>query len=185
MPKRKGKLLHIAFKANPAYAVIRSSVLLSFKLNLFGVSTRIYPAFLTPEQLTAGGFDFKNAERAKAGWVKAQDIWFKIGGNPDVLKRQIFIGAKHRITRLKKKEKRLNAKRGFDGQYFAVTGVDDIAVGSYIIAGLPVVTAIINAMSKSGAKKNPYVAGRTPAGFQEVPDPTDSPSYDADKRKKY
>lgn len=176
--KDAGGFLHAVFKVNPGLAVMRRSARTGISINLFGSATRLYPAFLSPSELKAGNFDPDNAKRAKMGWEKTCKFWKKIGGNCLLLEKSIKVGAKRKIRRIERNKLKLQDESH-------ITGVDDAAIAGYVTAGIPLITAILGMISKSGGSKNPYLAGKEPADMRsdlDQPDPTDLPTYDPEER---
>jgi hypothetical protein len=131
-------------------AVPRSSALMAFRVNLFGVSSRLYPAFLNDEELKKYNFDIENARKARESWEKIANFWEdKIGGSRQKLKEAISGAWNKPIFKTKVAKARKESTSG-------VAGYDDAAIAAYISVGL----AIIGLVSKMiTAKKNPYNAG--------------------------
>jgi vacuolar-type H+-ATPase subunit H len=146
---------------NPIVAIPRTSALLSFRVNLFGISTRLYPAFLDEATLVKYNFDVANAQNAKRAWEKIANFWEdKIGGDRNKLREAISGAWNKPVFKTKRAKERLNKTSTFDGNYeslyesYGTTG--EIGVGAYIIAGLPVVGSLINLINGERARKNPF-----------------------------
>lgn len=117
--------------------IARAGVLAAFRVNLFGMAKRMYPAFLTQEQLKKGHFKIANAARAKAHWDKLADYYEKkLGGKKENLMRDIKAGWDKPIFKTKAVREHLESensqalldaasasqggtsKKGFDGADF-------------------------------------------------------------------
>ena len=132
--ERKGmgvgkRLLNLSQKANPAAIVPRSSFLLALRINLFGISRRLYPAVLTDEEIKKKGLDPENAKKAKEVIEKKfAPVWLAMGGRKISLYENIKKGFDKPIFKTKKvKELKKNIKEAeqkvdskkssFDGDY--------------------------------------------------------------------
>jgi len=106
--KEKGTgLLRKGFKAfkrfNPLSTTARAGVLAAFRVNLFGMTKRIYPAFLSDSEIAKGKFKKANAQKAKAQWTKLATFWEKkMGGKKSNLEKAIKSGHNKPIFRKKK-----------------------------------------------------------------------------------
>ena len=158
------KLLNLSQKFNPAAAVPRSSALVGVRFNIFGIATKLYPAFLTEQELKARNFDLENAKKARDAWEKTNKVLIALGGGTASLKKSIMKGYDKPIFKTKKVKARKEAesKGKFDGDdfmYSDATGYDEAAVAGYISLGISILGAVSAAISKTGASKNPYAAG--------------------------
>lgn len=91
----KGKGSGVAynfFKFMPLTAGARGGALLGLKVNLFHLSTRLYPALLNEGQLKSQNFDLANAKKAKEAFDKVAKTWIKLGGNKNKLIEAIKVG---------------------------------------------------------------------------------------------
>lgn len=157
----------VFLKYNPAVAIPRSSALLAFRINLFGISTRLYPAFLSDEELVKYNFDVENAKHAREAWEKTANFWEdKIGGDRNKLREAISGAWNKPVFKTKIAKFRKASTSNFDGNYDNLyetyaypTGAEETAVSTYILAGLPVVASIITLIATTRAKKNPYNEG--------------------------
>jgi hypothetical protein len=163
--KKSLKAIYLTY--NPIVAVPRSSALLAFRVNLFGISTRLYPAFLDEATLVKYNFDVANAQNAKRAWERVANFWEdKIGGDRNKLREAISGAWNKPVFKTKRAKERLGSM-AFDGNYenlydsYGSTG--EVGVGAYIIAGLPIVSGLINLIAQERAKKNPFNQG-TPQG---------------------
>jgi hypothetical protein len=148
---------------NPALAIPRSSALLAFRVNLFGVSSRLYPAFLDDASLTKYNFDKENAKNAKIAWEKVANFWEdKIGGDRNKLKEAISGAWNKPIFKTKIAKQRKASTSTFTG-YSNVSGYDDLAIAAYISAGMSVIGGVVKMISDNKVKKNPYNNGSTQA----------------------
>ena len=89
----KGKLLRKLQKFNPAAIVLRGTVLTALRFNIFGVATRLYPAFLTEEEAKAKNFDIENLPKAKLALQKVYAFYMRIGGNPNKMLKNVIVKA--------------------------------------------------------------------------------------------
>lgn len=157
--KAKDALLTLSQRYNPAAAIPRAGVIAGFRVNIFGLATRLYPAFLTTEQLKKGNFNVANAEKAKKGWETVSKMWRGLGGNPESLKEIIKNAHNKPVFKTKKAKARLESeKSSFDSsenedQYSNYGGESTAAI---IAAGIGLLTAMVGLVNKSGAAKNPY-----------------------------
>jgi hypothetical protein len=139
-------------KYNPASASIRAGALLGFDLNVLGISMRLYPALLTPEEAKKDGVKVEAIEKAKPAWEKAKKVWEKFGGDVSKLEKAIKKGARHKITKLKRKS-------GADGndEYYFDDGYSNLV--PVIAAGAVVLIAVAAILKKSEAMKQPFEDG--------------------------
>lgn len=86
------KALHATNRLNPATALIRSGVLISMKLNLFKVASRLKFAYLTEDQARQKEVDMSKFERLKKVKEKLEKIFYDAGGKPENLKKAILTG---------------------------------------------------------------------------------------------
>lgn len=86
------KALHVTNRVNPATALIRSGVLISMKLNLFKVASRLKFAYLTEEQAKQKEVDMSKFDRLKKVKEKLEKIFYDAGGKPENLKKAILTG---------------------------------------------------------------------------------------------
>lgn len=161
-------------------AVPRSAALLAFRVNLFGISSRLYPAFLNEEELKKYNFDVENAKKAKESWEKIANFWEdKIGGSRQKLKEAISGAWNKPIFKTKVAKTRKSSTNGIDGSevYSNFDPYSTAAVSIYISTGL----AIIGMVSKMiAAKKNPYNAGSKQSNdFQNDINGSDTDAPDA------
>jgi hypothetical protein len=158
---KKG-LKNVFLTYNPAIAIPRSSALLAFRVNLFGISSRLYPAFLDEESLIKYNFNLENAKNAKKAWETVANFWEdKIGGDRNKLKEAISGAWNKPVFKTKKSQARKRSTSGYYGEedYSNYTDGGASAIAGYISAGLSVVGGIVKIISDKGAKKNPYNEG--------------------------
>jgi hypothetical protein len=111
----KNSLKAVFLTYNPAIAIPRSSALLAFRVNLFGISSRLYPAFLDEATLKSKNFNLENAERAKKAWEDVANFWEdKLGGDRNKLREAISGAWNKAIFKTKKSEARKRST-SFDG----------------------------------------------------------------------
>ena len=154
--KKSLKAIYLTY--NPIVAVPRSSALLAFRVNLFGISTRLYPAFLDEATLVKYNLDVANAQNAKRAWEKVANFWEdKIGGDRNKLREAISGAWNKPVFKTKRAKERLNRTSTFDGydrySYSSMTGAE---IGAYITAGLPIVGSLIGLIASERARKNPF-----------------------------
>jgi hypothetical protein len=93
---------------NPIVAIPRSSALLAFRVNLFGISTRLYPAFLDEATLVKYNFDVANAQNVKRAWERVANFWEdKIGGDRNKLREAISGAWNKPVFKTKRAKERL------------------------------------------------------------------------------
>jgi hypothetical protein len=126
--------------------------LLGFNLNVLGISMRLYPALLTPEEAKKDGVKVEAIEKAKPAWEKAKKVWEKFGGDVSKLEKAIKKGARHKITKLKRKS-------GADGndEYYFDDGYSNLV--PVIAAGAVVLIAVAAILKKSEAMEQPFEEG--------------------------
>lgn len=151
--KKSLKAIYLTY--NPIVAIPRSSALLAFRVNLFGISTRLYPAFLDEATLVKYNLDVANAQNVKRAWERVANFWEdKIGGDRNKLREAISGAWNKPVFKTKNAKARLGAMAStFDG-YSYTTG--EVGVGAYIIAGLPIVGSLIGLIASERARKNPF-----------------------------
>lgn len=86
------KALHATNRLNPATALIRSGVLISMKLNLFKVASRLKFAYLSEDQARQKEVDMDKFARLKKVKEKLEKIFYDAGGKPENLKKAILTG---------------------------------------------------------------------------------------------
>lgn len=136
-------------------AVPRAGVLAGARLNIFGMSTRLYPALISEEEAKRRHFNLENRKKAIKGWENAKKIWYNVGGCSELyhLEKAIKSGYDKPVFKTKKVKERQSRENGFDGEYSnADAGVSE----ALIIGGVTIITSIVGAIAKSGASKNPY-----------------------------
>jgi uncharacterized protein YbjQ (UPF0145 family) len=140
-------------KYNPALALVRNGALLGFDLNVMGNSMRLYPALITPEQAKKDGIKIEAIEKAKPAWEKVKKLWGdRFSGNIESLEKAIRRGAKHKVTKMKK-------KHGADGvveYYFDDNDYSNVVGTAAVAAGSVALIAVAAIISKSGAMKKPF-----------------------------
>jgi hypothetical protein len=115
------RVINITQKVNLPAVILRAGVLASARLNVFGVSRRVYPAFLTDEEIKKRNFDIGNAKKAKDVWNnKFKKAWLLLGGRSLTLEDAIKKGYDKPIFNTKKsKEAKAHEKAtSFNGQIY-------------------------------------------------------------------
>lgn len=150
---------HLALTGNPAIAVPRSAALAGFRLNIFGIASRLYPAFLDEEQLNKHNFNIDNAKKAKESWEKISNFWEqKLGGDKKKLQEAISGAWNKPIFRTKKAKARKESTANFIDElgYSNAEAYSAAAIGAYVSLGLSVIGGIAKMIT---ASKNPYNNG--------------------------
>lgn len=151
---------HLALTGNPAIAVPRSAALAGFRLNIFGIASRLYPAFLNEEQLNKHNFNVDNARKAKESWEKISNFWEqKLGGDKKKLQEAISGAWNKPIFRTKKAKARKESTANFIDELGYSNAADPYsaaAIGAYVSLGLSVIGGIAKMIT---ASKNPYNNG--------------------------
>ncbi len=128
--KKGGKILNIINKANPLTATARAGFLAILRLNVFGLSRRLYPAVVPEKDWKAKHINAANAKRAKETLEKKIiPFWQKVGGRSVSLTENIRKGFDKPLFNTKKMKaaKAAMAKSSFDG-----TGYEDILSQVYL-----------------------------------------------------
>ena len=154
------RFTNLTQKVNPAAAIPRLGVLACMRLNVLGMARRLYPAFLTDEELKARNFDIENAKKAKKIWdSKIKDMWIMLGGRSVTLEEAIKKGYDKPVFNTKKQKAAKAAEKGasFNGEEQSnFAGYDDAAE---IAAGISAVSAMAKTLTNNGVSKNPYAKG--------------------------
>jgi hypothetical protein len=156
---------------NPASAAMRGGALAGIRLNIFGIATRLYPAFLTTEQARAKKISVDSIQPAKKAWGKVSNFWIKVGGNTTTLQQAISGAWNKPVFKWTKKAKARVANNGVDGDFNNVTGVEEAA--SAITVGLPFLTAIVSLIKET--KKNPFQTSNPDLENVQLPEQTVTP----------
>lgn len=154
----KGKSLRKIQKFNPAALALRGTVLSALRFNIFGNSTRLYPALLTEQEAKDKNFDIDNLPKAKEALQKVYAFYIRIGGNPEKIKNVITKAHDKPVFNTKKAKARKAAeqKKGFDGSSETYSNLAEESIIAISTASAGVLTSIIAAV---GARKNPYKKG--------------------------
>lgn len=151
-------------------AVPRLGVLAGARLNIFGMSTRLYPALISEADAKARNFNLENRKKAIVGWEKTVKVWKNVGGCGDIgaLEKAIKKGYDKPVFKTKKVKERQANENGFDGEEHSNS--DGGVAEALIVGGIAIITSIIGVIAKSGASKNPY-DGKTidTSGMEEPP----------------
>lgn len=93
----------ITQKFNPAAAVPRAAGLALVRLNWMGIARKLYPAFLTEEQLKAKNYNLENAKILRSVWnEKVKPFWENLGGDVSALKKATMQGFNKPVFKTKK-----------------------------------------------------------------------------------
>lgn len=160
-------IFHVWEKYNPLLALARNGFLLGVKkLNLFGLATRMYPAFLTPAEAQSKHIKVSSIEPAKRALDKLRAWYEKVGGKSSALDSAIQKGSRHRI-------KKISKKTGADGliewsienypqffEYYKTEHYSNV-VGTMaaVTAGMTLLASALHLINGSGVDKNPFEAG--------------------------
>jgi len=155
---------------NPAFAVMRSGALAGIRINIFGIATRLYPAFINPEQAVSKKIKPESIQPAKNAWTKVSNFWKKIGGNATTLEQAIR-GAWFKPVFKWTKKAKARAGSGFDGDDFSYVA-GEVSFGS-IATGMSILTSIVGLIKDT--KKNPLQTSNPDLENVEVPAPTETP----------
>ena len=134
---------------NPRNVASRSAALYAFRTNMYGVSSRLAPAFISDSA-------FKPDAKAtvKPKWEKIKKFWVKIGGSVPKLESAIRKGYKIRPV------KNLSSKVGFKkthsaaGDELSEVEIPQEAQGG--LEGMPIVGAIIKLLRQLPLIKNVF-----------------------------
>ena len=157
-------------KYNPLLVTARGGVLAGMRLNIFALSVRLYPAFLTKEEAKKKKIKVEAIEPAKKAWERVSKFFIKIGGDPKSLKKAITKGYNKPIFKWTKAAKQrtssfegylvpsqLGSGERLEEWFESVTGADDFML---ISSGIGLLTSILTMVNKAGAMKNPYEQSR-------------------------
>jgi hypothetical protein len=150
---------NLGLTGNPIIAIPRSAALAGFRLNIFGIASRLYPAFLNEETLKKYNFDIENAKKAKESWEKISNFWQdKLGGDKKKLQEAISGAWNKPIFRTKKAKARKESTSNLidEIQYSNAEAATATAISAYVSLGLSVVGAVAKMIT---ASRNPYAKG--------------------------
>lgn len=118
--REQGKGLGAKIKRfNPLSTAARAGVLAAFRLNMFAMATRMYPAFLTTEEAKSKKIKLTSVAKAKSAWNELSVFWEKkMGGKANSLKSVIIQGHNKPIFKTSKHKDLLKAQSGVDGGGF-------------------------------------------------------------------
>ena len=178
----KGKNIRKLQKFNPAAAALRGTVLAALRFNIFGVATRLYPAYLTVEEAKAKNFDIENLPKAKEALEKVSAFYTRIGGDPNKMLKNVIVKAHDKPmlnTKKAKARKASEEKKGFDGSDEKYSNLAEESIVAISTASAGVLASIIATV---GAKKNPYKKGSKQAAKFDTA-ATDAPPPSAEYKK--
>lgn len=92
------KGLHVINRVNPATVLLRTGVLASMKLNMFGVAEKLRYAYLSDAQAEKQGIDMTKFPKLKNVRVKLEKIFYDAGGKPENLRDAILTGKGNRVN---------------------------------------------------------------------------------------
>lgn len=81
---------------NPLTIAARNGLLVLLHFNVFGVATKLAPAFLTDAQAKSAGYNMTEFAKLKTAYQKSKKLYEKIGGKESVFKKHIEAGAKRK-----------------------------------------------------------------------------------------
>lgn len=103
-------------KYNPAAFIPRGAALAMIRLNFLGFARKMYPAFLSEQELKDKNFDLENAARVKTLFdTKITQAWNELGGDASSLKKAIITGHDKPIFKTKKVKASQRAESSFYG----------------------------------------------------------------------
>ncbi len=154
----KGKVLRKIQKFNPAALALRGTVLSALRFNIFGNSTRLYPALITEQEAKDKNFDLENLPKAREAMQRVKAFFIRVGGNPVRIENVVRKAHDKPILNTKKAKARKAAekKQGIDGSGETYSNLAEESIIAISTASAGVLTSII---AMVGAKKNPYKAG--------------------------
>jgi len=135
-------------------APVRAGFLAGLRLNIFGLSRKLYPAILSEEDAKKKNYDLENRKVALDKLRKIEDLYFKIGGRSESIEKNIRVGFDRPIFNTKNIKKQSAAhKSSFDGEtdtYSQVEGIDDAAEVASAMAPLGAASGIAAAVPTAG-----------------------------------
>jgi len=191
----KGKSGRKLQKFNPAAVGLRGLFLTALRFNIFGISSRLYPALLSESEAKEKNFDVSNLPNARKALDKVKAFYIRVGGDPNRLDKPIKGAHNKPVLNTKKakarKEKEkvtsIDGEYNFDGEYYGIgdeeySNMDAVITASIITASTGVALKITDIIVKSGAKKNPYDPN-SPKGKSFDTDGTDAPQPTPEETK--
>lgn len=86
------KGLHVVNRVNPVTVLLRTGLLASMKLNLFGVAEKLRYSYLSDAEAEKRGIDMAKFPKLKNVRTKLEKIFFDAGGKPENLREAILTG---------------------------------------------------------------------------------------------
>lgn len=87
---------HTVNRVNPGPTLLRSGILLAFKINMFNVAGRLRFGYLSRSQAVQLGLVAKTHAEIQKVLARASSIFFKAGGKPENMKKAILTGKGNR-----------------------------------------------------------------------------------------
>jgi len=144
-------------------APVRAGFLAGLRLNIFGLSRKLYPAILSEEDAKKKNYDLENRKVALDKLRKIEDLYFKIGGRSESIEKNIRVGFDRPIFNTKKIKKQSAAhKSSFDGEtdtYSQVVGYDDAAEVASGMAPLGAASSIAGGLAGAGGAAGAAAGG--------------------------
>lgn len=86
------KGLHVINRVNPATVLLRTGILVSMKLNMFGVADKLRYSYLSDAEADKRGIDMEKFPKLKKIREKLEKIFYDAGGKPENLREAILTG---------------------------------------------------------------------------------------------
>ena len=147
-------------------APVRAGFLAGLRLNIFGLSRKLYPAILSENDAKKKNYDLENRKVAIDKLHKIEKLYFKLGGRSESIEKNIRVGFDRPIFNTNKiKKQSASHKSSFDGElddYSNVYGVDDAAE---VVSGLTPLGASSGIAAGLGGAAGAAGAAAVPAGL--------------------
>lgn len=129
--------------ANPATILLRNGFLLSMKINLMKVASKIKFGFLSKEEaMNEHSLTEDSWEKAKRGLDRALTLYWQAGGRKDNLKRAIINGKGNQDNRVTLSDAGLSGFNGDEDEFKILAGIhDDQTLGEAVSASAAIAAA--------------------------------------------
>jgi len=152
-------------------APVRAGFLAGLRLNVFGLSRKLYPAILSEADAKKMNYDLANREKALKALHKIENLYFKLGGRTLSVEKNIRVGFDKPIFNTKKiKKGHEEHKLSFDADvienenFSSVAGYDDAVYVASAITPLSASAGIAGGVG-AGVAGGTAVAGATAGGL--------------------
>lgn len=173
-------------------APMKAGIMAAFRINLFGISTALYPATIPESEWAKNNFNTGNAKKAVGVYndlINKKLVKFLKGSGANA-KLMIQEGAKKKITKLSKGQlvtttegytnpKAAGMAKASGDDFFAYEAATATVTAGLILSAIVAIGEIVTALKEAGISKNPY--NDKNGNPQNVP----SPNIDETERMAY